>query len=180
MSSRSEDPAAIRPRADEHLPYYGPYIECVPDGSVIDRLRAQGDSTRDLLRAVPEGVANSRYAPGKWSLKEVVGHLIDSERVFALRALAFARAERAPLFGFEQDEWVAAAGFDRRPIADLREEFATVRAATISLLRGLNEEQWGRRGVANDAECSVRAAAWIIAGHEAHHLDVIRERYLGR
>lgn len=172
-------PGSARPDPAEHAPYYARYIAEVPDGDVLRTLETQGDATTRLLRGVAEDRGGHRYAPGKWSLKEVVGHVNDVERVFALRALAFARGERAPLFGMEQDEWVAAARFDRRTLRSLAEEFAAIRQATLRLLEGLAPEDWPRRGTASGVEFTVRAIPWILAGHERHHLAVVRERYLG-
>jgi uncharacterized damage-inducible protein DinB len=171
-------PGTHRPEAGEYAPFYGRYIGQVPDGPVAATLEAQGREAAALLAGLDEERALHRYAPGKWSVKEVVGHVIDVERVFALRALAFSRAERQPLFGMEQDEWVAAAGFDRQPIADLADELASVRRATLTLTRGLDDDQWMRRGTASGCEFTVRATLWIIAGHERHHLQVLREKYL--
>jgi len=171
-------PGAERPAVSEHAPFYGRYIEQVPDGPIAETLEAQRRESADLLRGIGEEGSLHRYEPGKWSVKEVVGHVIDVERVFALRALAFSRAERQPLFGMEQDEWVAAATFDRQPIADLADELDSVRRATLTLLRGLAAEQWLRRGTASGCEFTVRSIPWIIAGHERHHVGILRERYL--
>jgi len=173
-----EHPWAERPAANEHAPFYGRYVEQVPDGPIAATLEKQMREFAALLRGISEERALHRYEPGKWSVKEVVGHVIDTERVFSLRALAFSRAERQPLFGMEQDEWVAAAGFDRQPITDLADELGSVRRATLTLLRGLDDEQWLRRGTASGSEFTVRAIPWIVAGHAHHHLKVLRERYL--
>ena len=175
---RETHPGAERPAASEHAPFYGGYVEQVPDGSIAPTLEAQRGEMASLLRGIREERALHRYEPGKWSVKEVVGHMIDAERVFAVRALAFSRADRQPLFGMEQDEWVAAAGFDRQPFADLTDELDSVRRATQTLVRGLDDEQWLRRGTASGCEFTVRATFWIIAGHAHHHLKVLRERYL--
>ncbi len=169
---------SVRPGPDEYAPYYAAYIAGIPEGDIVDRLENQGEATCRLLADVPEDRGNHRYAPGKWSLKEVLGHVNDVERVFALRALAFARGERAPLFGMEQDEWVAAAGFDRRTLRSLAAEFRAIRGATLHLLRGLAPGDWPRRGTASGVEFTVRAIPWILAGHERHHVAVIRDRYL--
>jgi len=171
-------PFAARPDPSEHAPYYGTYVAEVPDGDILATLQAQGRDTRALLSGVDEASAARRYAPGKWSVKEVVGHVADSERVFAVRALAFSRGERAGLFGFDENAWAAEAGFDRRPLRDVADELAAVREATIRLFGGLSQDQWLRRGVANGVEFTVRALAWIVAGHERHHVAVLRDRYL--
>jgi len=170
--------APARPDATEYAPYYEKYVSLVPAGDVVETLETQLVETLALLRGLSEERAGSRYEPGKWSVKELVGHLIDSERVFAYRALRFARGDRTPLPGFEQDDYVRGGNFDARPLAELAGEFESVRRATVALLRGLDAEAWQRRGTANESEASVRALAHIIAGHELHHRDVLRTRYL--
>src|SRR5919199_1054450 len=170
--------APARPGTDEYAPYYEKYVSRVPDGGIVETLRRQSADTLALLRGLSEEQAASRYEPGKWSVKELVGHLCDSERVFAYRALRFARGDETPLPGFDQDPYVRGGNFDARTIRDLAGEFESVRAATLSLLASLDEEAWARRGKANDNEVSVRAIAHIIAGHELHHVSILRERYL--
>jgi hypothetical protein len=171
-------PVIPRPTPDEYAPYFGGYVGEVPPGDVLAILERQMVETQELLRGLPASRATHRYAPGKWSIKEVVGHLSDTERIFTYRALCFCRSDRAPLPGFEEDDYVAAAGFDARPLADLARELETVRGATLSLFRGLSDEALLRRGTANGREFTVRAIAYIIAGHERHHVRVLRERYL--
>lgn len=170
--------AATQPQTTEYAPYYGKYTSLVPEGDIVDTLTTQLEDTLSALRALSEEQASSRYAPGKWSVKEVVGHMIDTERIFGHRAFRFARNDHSALPGFEQDDYVNAANFDARPIKDLADEFELVRRANLSLLRSLDEEAWLRRGVASDNEVSVRALAYIMAGHETHHMNIIRERYL--
>jgi uncharacterized protein (TIGR03083 family) len=170
--------APARPEAGEYAPYYEKYVSLVPDGNIVETLERQAAETVALLRSIPEERAASRYEAGKWSVKEVLGHVTDSERVFAYRALRFARHDSTPLSGFEQDDYVRAANFDARPFASLVAEFESVRAATLSLLRSLDVDAWQRRGAANDNEVTVRALAHIIAGHELHHVGILRERYL--
>ena len=169
-----------RPDPTEFAPYYGAYIAEVPDGDILETLERQGRETLHLLAGVPEERGGYRYALGKWSLKEVVGHVNDAERLFSLRALAFGRGERAHLFGMEQDEWaaVAAADNNRRTVRELAEEFDAIRRASLCLFRGFGEESWERRGIASGVEFSVRAIAWVLAGHEWHHIGVLREKYL--
>jgi hypothetical protein len=169
---------AIRPAASEFLPYYGKYISLVPEGDVLSTLTTQMASTQALLHGLPASVSTYRYAPGKWSVNEVVGHLIDSERIFAARALRFARNDPTPVPGFEQDDYVRNAAFDAYPLSELATELTTVRESTLFLFRHLGEEAWTRRGIANNAEVSVRALAYIIAGHELHHREILRTRYL--
>jgi DinB family protein len=171
-------PRASRPAEGEFLPYYERYIALVPEGDVLSTLEAQMTETQSLLRALPASSSTYRYAPGKWSVNEVIGHLIDSERIFAARALRFARNDATPLPGFEQDDYVRNSKFDAYPVAELASEFDSVRRATVFLFRHLEEPAWMRRGIANNAEVSVRALAYIIAGHELHHREILRSRYL--
>ena len=166
-----------RPDASEHAPYYSRYVDLVPAGDILTTLATQIDGTLAELRRVSEADSLKRYAPGKWSIREVMGHMIDTERVFAYRALRFARGDRKNLLSFEQDEYVATAQFDRRPWAGLLEEFEAVRRSNLLMFRALDDEAWARQGVANGNPMSVRAAAYIIAGHELHHLRVLREHY---
>ena len=166
-----------RPAANEHIPYFSRYIDLLPGDDAMPHLESQIVASLAALRPLDEARALHRYAPDKWSVKEVVGHVMDSERVFAYRALRFARADAAPLPGFEENEWVPVARFDRRPLGDLLDEWAAARASTIALCRGLDEEALSRTGTANDNPVTVRALAWIIAGHERHHLKILRERY---
>jgi uncharacterized damage-inducible protein DinB len=170
--------APARPGSDEYAPYYEKYVSLVPAGDIVETLERQAADTLALLRSIPEEKASSRYEPGKWSIKEVVGHITDGERVFAYRALRFARDDRTPLSGFEQDDYVRSANFDSRTLASLVEEFESVRVSTLSLLRSLDAAAWQRRGTASDNQVSVRALAHIIAGHELHHVQILRDRYL--
>ena len=171
-------PATARPEPNEYASYYERYISLVPDANLIETLERQGAETLALLRALPEERGGHRYGPGKWSIKQLVGHLSDGERLFSYRALSIARGDRAPLPGMEQDEWMANVDFDARTLSSLIDEFESVRAATLHLLRHLSPEAWARRGTASDNEVTARALAYIIAGHEAHHVRILRERYL--
>ena len=168
----------MRPEAGEYAPYYEKYISLVPAGDVVETLSGQLDDTLALLRGLSEAQAAARYAPDKWSVKEVVGHVLDTERIFGHRAFRFARNDETPLPGFEQDDYVRAANFDKRPMADLADEFEHVRRANLALLRALDEDAWLRRGAANNNEVSVRGLAYIMAGHVMHHVQIIRTRYL--
>lgn len=167
-----------RPSSDEYAPYYSRYIDLLPEGDLFDLLEQQRDETLTLMKGLSEEAAARRYAPGKWSLKEVLGHVIDTERIFAYRALCISRGERQPLPGYDQDAYVAGANFDARTVVDLAEEHRAVRQATVALFRSLDEAELNRRGIANEVELSVRATAYIIAGHERHHIRIIHERYL--
>ena len=167
-----------RPDPSEYAPLYAPYVDAVPDGDLLRMLEDHAADLLDLLRSFGEARGDHRYAPDKWSVKEVVGHIADTERVFAYRALRFARADTTPLPGFEQNGYVEAAGFGRRTLADLAEEFADVRKATLKLLSSFDEAALARVGVASGHPVSVRALAWMLAGHEHHHVRILRERYL--
>lgn len=167
-----------KPEENEYLPYYGKYVALVADGDIIAALAQQIDETLGLLRSIPEAQANFRYAPGKWSIKELVGHMLDSERIFAYRALRFARNDRTPVPGYEQDDYIREASFDDCALGDLAAEFESVRQSSLYLFKHLNAEAWTRRGTANESEVSVRALAYLIAGHELHHREILRSKYL--
>jgi hypothetical protein len=169
-----------RPQADEHVEYYSRYISQVPDGDLIAMLRDQIMETVGLLRGLSSEQGNYAYAPGKWTIKEVIGHLSDAERVFQYRALTFARSPGTALPGFDENAWVPAGNFGVRTLDDLLEEYQVVRAATVQLARHLDEETLKRRGSANGNDISVRALLYIIAGHERHHVALFRERYLNQ
>ena len=169
-----------RPQASEYAPYYETYIRHVSDEDVQRALGAQIEATLATLRGVSEERSLLRYAPGKWSLREVVGHLCDAERVFAYRALRFARGDRKELQGFDQEPYVAAAHSDARPWAELLEELQLVRRTSVLLFRGFDDEAWQRSGVASGNEVTVRALGYTIAGHELHHMAIVRERYLAQ
>jgi len=171
-------PSRSRPPSSEHLAYYSRYIDLVPEGDILDVLGAQMGTTSDMLRAIPEARGDFRYAPEKWSVKEVIGHVMDAERIFAYRALRFARADRTPLPGFEQDPYIGPGAFGRRRLTELAEELQIVRTASLALFASLPDEAWPRSGIANGAEMSVRAVAYAIAGHELHHRSILQTRYL--
>ena len=166
-----------RPEANEYAPYYAGYVSHVEGDDALAALSRQVQDIKNLPSEFPEERANEGYAPGKWSAKEVIGHMSDAERVFAYRALRFARDDRTPLPGFEQDGYVAAGNFNRRTVADLAAEFAAVRETTLALFANLGEEAWARGGPASGHEVSVRALAFIIAGHAEHHIKILRARY---
>lgn len=170
---------AGRPAETEYDPYYRPMIDLVPDEPILTVLEEQRHELMGFLGALDKATADFRYGPEKWSVKEVLGHVVDTERIFGARALCFARGETIPLPPFEQDEYVKFAGFDKRSLSSLSREFEAVRRSTESLFDGFDEDQWNRGGVANEVHMTVRAVAHIVAGHAAHHLAVIRGRYLG-
>jgi uncharacterized damage-inducible protein DinB len=173
-----KDFSISKPEATEYQPYYDRYISLVPEVNILSQLNEQAKATLALLRGVPESQEGFRYAPGKWSIRELVGHMIDTERIFACRALRFSRNDKTPVPGYEQDDYVNNASFDDYPLSELAEEFESVRRATAFLFKHLTEDAWKRTGLANDNEVSVRALAYIIAGHELHHMDILRRKYL--
>jgi len=169
--------ASARPQPTEYAANYEKYVALVPGNDIVAILEAQRLQMAQLFAARSERDGNFRYAPDKWTVKEVLGHVTDTERIFAYRALRIARQDQTPLSGFEQDDYVRAGGFGEQSLADLAEEFGLVRSATVALFRPLGDEAWSRRGVANKNEVTVRALAFIIAGHELHHREVLNERY---
>jgi len=166
------------PERSEAAEYYFTYIDQVPAGDVREILAAQLSEVPSLLSGVSEQRSLHRYAPGKWSIREVVGHVCDTERLFLTRAFWFARGFDSPLPSFDQDIAMAASGADARPLSSHVEEFRTVRAATLSFFNGLPSDAWSRRGIASDKPFTVRALAYLAAGHAAHHVRILRERYL--
>jgi hypothetical protein len=173
----SASTAAARPAPTEYAPYYERYVSLVA-GDVVETLERQGAETAALLRGLTEEQGDVRYEPGKWSVKELIGHLIDTERILSYRLLRVARGDRRPIEGFDQDPYVANSNAGARTVSSLADEFGHVRGATLALVRGLDDAAWSRSGVANENEVSARALAYIIAGHEAHHVRILRERYL--
>lgn len=171
-------PTISRPAAGEYLDYFGRYVALVPEGDILTTLVSQNQSTLALLRSLPESKGAFRYAPGKWSIREVVGHMSDTERIFADRALRFSRNDATPLPGFEEGDYIRNGSFDDYQLADLVDGFESVRRSTVFLFRHMTAEASTRRGKANGAEISVRALAHLIAGHETHHMNVLKARYL--
>ncbi|MEX1182791.1 MAG: DinB family protein [Gemmatimonadota bacterium] len=167
-----------RPAAGEFAGFYQKYVDLVPDGDIIAILATQLDDTSALLRELTDQQSLYAYAPGKWSVKQVVGHLTDSERIFACRALRFARGDQTPLPGFDEVPYAAAGEFDQRPLASLLAELSGGRRSTLALLAGLPADAWTRGGSANGQHVTVRALAWITAGHELHHREILASRYL--
>jgi uncharacterized damage-inducible protein DinB len=169
-----------KPEPGEYPPYARTYIDLLPDdGRLLEHLEANLRATAELIGSLSEEQLLHRYAPDKWTIKEVVLHVIDDERIYAYRALRFARDDQTELPGFEQDDYVPPSKADERSAESLLAELAAVRAATIELYRGLPEEALFRSGIANGNRASVRALGYHLAGHELHHLRLIRERYLG-
>ena len=174
---KSDTAVIARPEPGEYAVYYEKYVSLIPGDHILTTLEKQSRETAALLSDRKDAEGNLRYAPGKWSVKEVLGHVTDAERVFAYRALRIARNDKTPMEGFEQDDYVKYGAFGQCTLAALVEEFVSVRNATLTLFRGFEEAAWGRRGVANKNEVSVRALAYIIAGHELHHRRILQEKY---
>jgi uncharacterized damage-inducible protein DinB len=166
-----------KPGPSEYAPFYAGYIAAIADGDILETLENQASELRQLAAAIPADRETFRYGEGKWSVREVFGHMIDAERVFSYRLLRFSRGDETPLSGFDENHFVAASHFDQRPLADLVEELALLRQANLRLLRSLVPEAWTRTGTANNHPVSVRALAFIMAGHVRHHLNILRDRY---
>jgi hypothetical protein len=183
LESAVAPPSALvigRPNPGEYAPYYDRYISLVPGSDILDTLDAQRRETMLLLCGREESDGDYRYGPDKWTAKEVLGHICDTERVFAYRALRISRGDRTPIEGFEQDDYVRNGPFAQRPFSELVEDYIAVRRAALTLFRNLDEAAWMRRGVANNNEVSVRAIAYTIAGHELHHRRILDEKYFAR
>ncbi len=166
-----------RPGEDEFAPYYRGYVEAVPDGDILTTLEHQRDTISRLVGSVPLAKETYSYAEGKWSVRELLGHVTDAERVFAYRVLAIARGETQDLPSFDEQSYNEHSGYPRRPLETIGAEFDALRLGTILMVRHLDQEAIERRGVANRAAISVRALLWIMAGHLAHHLKILEERY---
>jgi hypothetical protein len=166
-----------RPDPSEYSPYFQRYVDLVPEDDIVAAMQSQVTTTGNLLRSVDEERSSYRYAPGKWTIKQVVGHVGDTERIFAYRALAISRGETNPLPGFDEDSYVRGADFDSWPFADLVDSLAIIRRANVLMFRNLTEDAWDRRGVASGNPTSVRGLAYAIVGHERHHVGVLRSKY---
>lgn len=166
-----------RPEAGEFAEYYGKYIAKVPGTDVPGILDSERLQMSRLFAGRSERDGNFRYAPDKWTVKEILGHVTDAERIFTYRALRIGRGDETPLSSFEQDDYVKNGGFAARKLADLVEEFDAVRVASISLFRSFDDAAWGRRGVASEKPVTVRALGFITAGHQIHHRMILEESY---
>ena len=167
-----------RPNETEYAPYYQSYIDQVSESDILPVMRSQMDELDVLLGRVEPHQETYRYAEGKWSIREIVGHLIDGERVFGYRAFCIARGEQQNLPGFDQDDYMLTSHYDQAELEDLISELRLIRLGNIAMLRTLDEEAWSRIGVANNNSVSVRALVFVMAGHVRHHMNVLRERYL--
>lgn len=166
-----------RPTETEYAPYYSGYVSLVPESDVIGVLESQPAELRRYRSAVTAARETFRYAPDKWSIRELVAHLADAERVFGYRAFCISRGEKSPLPGFDEKEYVTGSDAAERGLEELTQEFAAVRDANLACLRRLDRAQWERQGVANGSAVTVRALAFILGGHVRHHLGVLRSRY---
>jgi uncharacterized damage-inducible protein DinB len=166
-----------RPGNDEYAPYYGKYISLVATDDVLSALETQRVQMAQIFAARSERDGNFRHGPDKWTVKEVLGHVNDTERIFTYRALRIARGDQKPLPGFEQDDYVRTSACNERTLADLTEEFAAIRSASLALFRSFRDEAWSRRGTASNYEVTARALAFMTAGHELHHRRILEERY---
>ena len=171
------NPPQIRPESTEYASYYERYVRLVPENDVVHAMTLQSEQTHAYLRSLPAASGDKRYAPDKWSVKEVIGHIIDIERVFGYRALSFARDTPGPLPGIEQDDWMKVATFGSRRLEDLIDELHSVRQSNLFFFRHLDAEAWMRKGIASECEFTVRGIAYIILGHERHHLEILKTRY---
>lgn len=166
-----------RPESNEHPPEFSRYISLLPDGNIVDALRAQIDELAEVAARVPPDRETFAYAPDKWSVRQVFGHLCDGERVFSYRALCISRGETASLPGFDENVYVARAMSPSRRLSDLAEELTLVRRANVHMFESLDPTAWAQMGNANGSLISVNAIAWGMAGHTRHHLNVLRDRY---
>ena len=171
-------PRLPRPEPSEHAAYYRRYVDLVPDGDILKRLEAQIEESRALLAAIPPERERHRYAPGKWSIRELVGHVADTEWVFLYRALSMARGDSAVLPGMDQEVWSDMSNAHELPLADIVEGWAAVRRAGVLMLRSLDAGAGARKGTASGNPFTVRTFPWIIAGHELWHMSRLREDYL--
>ena len=168
----------MKPAITDYPEYYRNYINLVPEGDIIQIIESQLEDTKSLLSGITKEQADFRYAEGKWSVLEVVGHVMDTERIMNYRILRMARGDQTPLSGYDDERYVEASFFSSRTIADLLAEWTIVRAATVALLKGLPKDAWERTGFANNGEFTVNSIAYIIAGHERHHAGLLKSRYL--
>ena len=167
-----------RPEETEYAPHYQSYVERVSESDIMAVLRGELDDLDVLLGRVPAEKETYAYAEGKWTVREIIGHLIDGERVFGYRALCIARGEKQNLPGFDQNDYMLTAPYSHIELEDLLSELRLVRLSNIAMFRSLDEEAWNRAGTANGNEITVRALAFIMAGHVRHHMNVLKERYL--
>lgn len=167
-----------RPEKTEYGEFYDRYISLVPGDDIISELSAQPTELQDIFISMPEEKGSYAYADGKWTVKEVLSHMIDGERIFSYRALRISRGDETPIEGFDQDDYIEHSHANERSLSDLLEEFNLLRRANLLVVNYLSDDDWKRMGTASDHPVSVRALAYIMAGHVTHHLNILRERYL--
>ena len=167
----------MRPNKNDYAPYYEGYISLVEGNDIFKILVSQSIKTQEVLNSFPKAMGDFTYQPGKWTVKQVIGHLIDTERVMAYRAMCIARDEKQSLPGFDQDDYVKAGNFNKRDLFDLVYDFRLLRESNMLLAKGLDKEVLSKRGTANNKEVTVLALFYIIAGHEKHHMNILRDRY---
>ena len=168
----------LRPKTNHYAPYYANYISLVPEGNLFDLLKSEHQKTQVILEALNESAGDFRYAEGKWSIKELLLHMLDTEQIMSYRALRIARGDKTEMPGYEQDDYVAAVDASPLSLADLAADWQVLRAHTLRLLSRFSEDVWDVTGTASNAPFSVRALAFIILGHELHHRRILEERYL--
>ncbi|WP_191566007.1 DinB family protein [Metabacillus idriensis] len=168
-----------RPEQNEYAPYYSDYISLIPEGDIEQILKLQIIETTKLLANLSDQRGLFRYETDKWSIKEVIGHIVDTERIMGYRLLTIARGDSVAMPGYDENAYILQADFNQQPMEELLETLSAVRQSTLYLLKGLKEEDWVRWGNANGFEVTVRAIAFIIAGHEIHHRKILAERYFG-
>ena len=166
-----------RPAAGEYAPFFAGYVKLVPEADVLPVLAAQASEIRRLAGTIPANRETFRYAPGKWSIRETFGHIGDAERVFGYRAFCISRGDQAPLPGFDENDYIAESAYDEQTVAKLAEDFAGLRASNLAVLGRLDPAHWARSGNANGNPVSLRALAFIMAGHARHHVEVLKARY---
>ncbi|KAA3621037.1 MAG: DinB family protein [Bacteroidetes bacterium] len=167
-----------RPAANDYAPFYEPYVSKIESDDILSTLENTLEENLAFLKAIPAEKWDFSYADGKWTIKEILVHLLDAERIFASRAIRIARHDRTPLPGFDQDAYAPYMEANSRSIDSILEEYEAVRKSTITLYRNFNDKMWFRHGLASGTSVTTLALAYIIAGHEAHHFKVMRERYL--
>lgn len=167
-----------RPEPNEYDRYYETYVSLVEETDIIVAMQNQLNELEKLFDEISEEKSLQAYAPGKWTIKELLGHLTDGERIFAYRALRISRADQTPIEGFEQDGYIENSNFNAAKLTDLTEELILSRKANLILFKNLTDEAWTRTGTASDVPVSVRALAYIMVGHIRHHLNILRERYM--
>ena len=173
----STDSRSTRPGDAEYPQFYGGYVRSVPDGDVVKYLRTSGNDLSTALNGINEERSAYKYQPDKWSIKSLAGHVSDTERIFSYRALRIARGDQTSLPGFDENAFATTAASDDRSLASIAAELRAVREATVLLFESLSADAWARAGTVNNGHITVRALAWITAGHARHHLNILRDRY---